>query len=78
MPEVTTIGRWIVLFGLGLAVVGGLVWVLGRAGLPLGRLPGDFRFEAGGLTCFVPLASMIVLSVILTLVLNLVVRLLNR
>jgi len=78
MPEITSVGRWLVIFGLGLAVVGGLVWILGRAGLPLGRLPGDFRFEAGSLTCFVPLASMIVLSVILTLVLNLVVRLLNR
>jgi len=78
MPEVTTVGRWLVIFGLGLAAIGGLVWVLGRAGLPLGRLPGDFRFETGGLTCFVPLASMIVLSVVLTLVLNLIVRLLNR
>ena len=78
MPEVTTLGRWLVILGLGLAAIGGLVWVLGRAGLPLGRLPGDFRFETGSLTCFVPLASMIVLSVLLTLVLNLIVRLLNR
>ena len=78
MPEVTTLGRWLVILGLGLAAIGGLVWVLGRAGLPLGRLPGDFRLETGSLTCFVPLASMIVLSVLLTLVLNLIVRLLNR
>ncbi len=78
MPELTTVGRWLVVLGLGLAAIGGLVWVSARAGLPLGRLPGDFRFETGSLTCFVPLASMIVLSVLLTLVLNLVVRLLNR
>ena len=78
MPELTTVGRWLVVLGLGLAAIGGLVWVLARAGLPLGRLPGDFRFETGSLTCFVPLASMIVLSVLLTLMLNLVVRLLNR
>jgi hypothetical protein len=78
MPEVTSIGRWLVIIGLGLAALGGLVWILGRAGLPLGRLPGDFRFETGTLTCFVPLASMILISLVLTVLLNLIVRLLNR
>lgn len=78
MPEVSNVGRWLVILGLGLAAIGGVVWILSRAGIPLGRLPGDFRFETGSLTCFVPLASMIVLSLLLTLVLNLIVRLLNR
>jgi hypothetical protein len=78
MPEVTSIGRWLVLIGLGLAALGGLVWLLGRAGLPLGRLPGDFRFATGNLTCFVPLASMLLISLVLTVVVNLIVRLLNR
>ena len=54
--------------------VGGLFWVVSRLGLPLGRLPGDFRFQAGGITCFLPLASSILLSLLLTLVLNLIAR----
>ena len=78
MPDLTNLGRWLVLLGLGLAALGAVVWALGRTGLPIGRLPGDLRFEAGGVSCFVPLASMILLSLLLTLVLNLVVRLLNK
>jgi hypothetical protein len=78
MPELTTAGRWLILVGLGLAALGGLVWVFGRTGVPFGRLPGDFRFETGSVSCFFPLASMIVLSLLLTLVLNLVLRLLNK
>ena len=36
-----------------------------------GRLPGDFRFESGNTRVFIPLASMIVLSLALTLLINL-------
>lgn len=78
MPDLTNLGRWLVLLGLGLAALGGLVWVFGRTGVPFGRLPGDFRFETGNVSCFLPLASIIVLSLLLTLVLNLVLRLLNK
>ena len=37
-------------------------------GLPLGRLPGDFSFRRGGFSIYVPLASCILVSVLLTLV----------
>jgi hypothetical protein len=78
MPDLNTLARWMILFGLSIAAIGGLIWVLGRLGLPLGRLPGDLRFGSGGFTCLVPLATMLLLSVILTLLLNLLVRWLNR
>ncbi len=71
-------GRWIILAGIGLVVFGGLLWFLGRTGLPLGRLPGDIRIEREGFTCFFPLASSILLSLILTIALNLLARWLNR
>ena len=55
-----------------LLILGGLVMVLaGLAmtyGLPLGRLPGDFTFKRGGFSIYVPLASCILVSVLLTLV----------
>jgi hypothetical protein len=62
--------------GLALAVLGGLVWVLGRAfpGLRPGRLPGDLVFERDGATVFVPIVSMLVLSVVISLVLWLLGR----
>ncbi len=78
MPDPGNLGRWLVIFGLGLAAIGGLVWLLGRSGLPLGRLPGDFRVQAGGFSCLVPLATSLVLSVLLTIALNIILRLLNR
>lgn len=78
MPDLSSLGRTLVLIGIGVALVGGLLWALGRTGLPVGRLPGDFRFEVGGASCFVPLATSILLSLGLTLLLNLVVRLLNK
>mgnify|MGYP002760665386 CR=1 FL=1 len=47
---------------------------LGRV-LDLGRLPGDFAYEGDGVRIYVPLATMIVLSLVLTLLLNLALRL---
>jgi hypothetical protein len=78
MPDLNTLARWVVLLGLGIAAAGVLLWLIGRSGLPLGRLPGDLRFEWGGATCFVPLASSIVLSILLTLLINLILRALNK
>jgi hypothetical protein len=36
-------GKWILIFGTVLIVVGSVVWLIERLGLPLGRLPGDVR-----------------------------------
>ncbi len=72
------IGRILVIAGLGLAAVGALLWLLSRTSLPVGQLPGDFRFQVGGITCFVPLATMLILSLLATLAINIIVRLLNR
>ncbi|MBM2851358.1 MAG: hypothetical protein HW418_4300, partial [Anaerolineales bacterium] len=48
MPDTSTIGKWVVLLGLGLALVGGVIWLVSKTGLPLGRLPGDIRIERDG------------------------------
>jgi hypothetical protein len=72
-----SIGRWIVLAGGVLLMVGLLVWLAARMGLPLGRLPGDIRWESDGGTFYFPLATCIILSIVLTLFLNLVLRLLR-
>ena len=74
MPENAVIARWIFFAGLGLILVAGVVWLLGRFNLPLGGLPGDFRFQSENLSCFIPLASSLLMSVLLTLILNLVIR----
>ena len=78
MPDLSTIGRWLLIFGVIVAAAGGLLWLADRTGLPLGRLPGDIRIEREGFSCFVPLASSILISVLLTLAINLLARWLSR
>jgi len=64
------------LLGLGLVIVGvGLVLVLlGRTNLPIGRLPGDILYRGKHTTFYFPLATSIVVSVVLSQVLYLVGR----
>ena len=55
----------LVLLGIGLVILGLCLW--GK--LPfLGRLPGDIRIERDGLVIYIPLASMLLLSLVLSLV----------
>jgi hypothetical protein len=78
MFDLTSLGKWTVIAGLVAVVVGAGVWLAGRVGLPLGRLPGDVRLERGGVTVFFPCATSIILSIVLTILLNVVLRLLRR
>ena len=63
------LGRLLVVIGLVLVVVGGLA-VLGVRP-PLGRLPGDIAIEGERGSIYIPIASMIVISIILTVLVNL-------
>lgn len=73
MGDLGQLGR-LLLFGGGVFVVlGGLLLLLGRVA-PGGRLPGDFTVTRGPVTCFLPLATSILLSLLLTILLNLWLR----
>jgi hypothetical protein len=72
------LGRLLLVLGLGLALVGGLIWLLGRFLPGLSQFPGTIKIQSGGMTCVIPLLAMIVLSVLLTLLLNLAARFLNK
>jgi hypothetical protein len=66
------LARGLIVGGLVLAALGVLWLVLGRAGL--GRLPGDFAFEWQHVKVYIPLATSIILSLLLTVLLNLFLR----
>ncbi len=68
------VGRTIVILGVLLIVVGGVVMLLDRAGLPLGRLPGDIVYKGKNTTFYFPLATSILLSIVLSLVVYLIGR----
>ncbi|OGO17964.1 MAG: hypothetical protein A2Z14_19770 [Chloroflexi bacterium RBG_16_48_8] len=78
MTELSSIARWLILFGLFIVVVGILLWIAARFDLPIGKLPGDFRFETKGFTCVFPLATSILISLLLTLLLNLILRWIHK
>lgn len=59
-------GRFLVFLGIALAGLGVLI----SLGLPLGRLPGDFVIRRGNFTMYFPLATGLLASVVLTLVLS--------
>ena len=70
----TDIGKMLVILGIGIAVAGLVFMLLGRTNLPLGRLPGDILYRGKHTTFYFPLATSIVLSVVLSLVLYLLGR----
>lgn len=71
----TETGRLLVILGVALVVIGGVVILLGRTGLPLGRLPGDIVYRGKNTTFYFPLATSIVVSVVLSAILFLISRL---
>jgi DUF2905 family protein len=68
-------GRMLAILGVALVVIGGIVMLLGRTGLPLGRLPGDILYRGKSSTFYFPLATSILISVVLSIVLFLIGRL---
>jgi hypothetical protein len=77
MSPLEVMGKMILLLGGLLVILGLLLLLLSRVTMA-GRLPGDFRFQWGGLSCYFPLMTGLVVSIIATLVLNLVVWLLRK
>ncbi len=69
------VGTLLVLVGLGVALIGVLV-ASGAMGW-FGRLPGDVRIEDESTRVFVPITSMIVVSIVLTVLINVVGRFLR-
>ena len=77
MQGFDVLGRWLVILGLVIAVIGGIVWLVGR--VPgLKQLPGNITINLGGITCIFPLLGSILISILLTVVLNLVARILRH
>ena len=68
----TSAGPTLVLLGLAIVVIGLLVWAGGFGWF--GRLPGDIRIERETVHLYIPIVSMLVISIVLTLLLNLISR----
>ena len=69
-------GKLLLLVGASIFILG-LLFLLSRVGF-LGKLPGDISFSSDNLTCFVPIASMLLISILLTIIANVLLRLFNK
>ena len=64
-----SVGKFLVLVGVTLTIVGAALWAGFGKGW-LGRLPGDIHIERGGSAFYFPIVTCIVISIILTILLN--------
>lgn len=67
-------GKLLVFAGLVIAAVGLGLMLLGRTNLPIGRLPGDIIYRGKNTSFYFPLTTCILVSVVLTLVFYLIVK----
>jgi hypothetical protein len=68
------IGRILIFCGAVLLVIGVAILLLGRTNLPIGRLPGDIFYRGKNTTFYFPLATSILLSLVLSIVLYVIGR----
>lgn len=70
----TELGKLLIAAGMIMLVAGVVLVLLGRSGVPIGRLPGDFLYRGKNTTIYFPLATSLLLSVLLSLVLYVIGR----
>jgi hypothetical protein len=70
------LGRFLLVLGVVIALVGVVLYFGGRIGL--GRLPGDISVERGNFRFYAPLGTSLLLSIVLSVVLTVIFRLFNR
>lgn len=68
------LGKILLGIGILLAVIGAVILLAGRAGLPLGRMPGDFTLKGKNVSFYFPLGTSILISVVLSVILYLISR----
>lgn len=71
-------GRLLIIIGLVIALAGGLILVAVRYFPWLGNLPGDIRYEGENYRFYFPLATMILVSILGTILLNIFIRIFRR
>ncbi len=73
-----SLARILMIGGIILFLIGGGIFLASKFGIPFGRLPGDIRIEGENGSFYFPVASSILVSVILTVVLNLISSFLKK
>ena len=73
-----SIARYLMIGGVILFLIGGGMFLASKFGIPFGRLPGDIHIEGENGSFYFPITSSILVSVILTIILNIISRFLRK
>ena len=73
-----SIARYLMLGGIALFLIGGGIYLAAKFGIPLGGLPGDIRIEGENGSFYFPVTSSILISVVLSILLNIISRFLKK
>ncbi len=73
-----SLARTLMLGGIIIFLIGGGIYLAAKFGIPLGRLPGDIRIEGENGSFYFPITSSILVSIILSILLNLISRFLKK
>lgn len=68
------LAKWLIIGGIGLIAIGILIW----AGFPLGKLPGDIHIKSERSEVYIPLTTFILISILLTLIVNFIAYLMRK
>lgn len=66
------IAKWFIYVGMTLIVIGLLIWLGSKLGIPFGKLPGDINVQKEKVSFHFPIITCIIVSIVLTLLLNLI------
>lgn len=66
------LGKYMVITGVFLIIVGVILMTAGRFNISLGSLPGDITYHKRNVTIFAPFGTMLVVSIILTVIANII------
>jgi hypothetical protein len=69
-----SLGKAIVGIGVTLVIIGLCLWFFADKLSWFGRLPGDIRIERPGFSCYVPITTMIIISIVLSILLSILAR----
>lgn len=70
MVDITNFSKWIILFGIGIAFCGMIIWVMGKLGVPFGQMPGDVRITQEKFSFYFPIVTSIAISLAVTILMN--------
>ena len=76
--KMETLARFVILAGVGLIIIGLLIYGLGKLNIPLGRLPGDIHIEGQNGSFYFPVTTSILVSIILSILVNIISRFWNK